>query len=210
MAIDKTYNIGGAHAPKQVRTADREGHDFFPTPEWCTRALLDCEKFEGDIWEPACGSGRMSRVLEAAGHTVLSTDLYDRGYGEGGVDFTQSIIRCDNIITNPPYNSAEGFIKAGLRCAQHKLALLLRLSFLESVGRYERIYKNHAPTHVWIFTQRPSFYADDKDHHEDELIKGGGINAYGWFIWDKTKSYNNVTRLHWIPPVHKPKAKRKK
>jgi hypothetical protein len=40
------------------------------------------ERFNGDIWEPACGDGAMSRELAAAGHTVISTDLVDRGYGE--------------------------------------------------------------------------------------------------------------------------------
>jgi len=41
------------------------------------------ESFEGQIWEPACGDGAISRVLEAAGYQVISTDLIDRGYGQG-------------------------------------------------------------------------------------------------------------------------------
>jgi len=67
--------------------ANAERDHFYPTPPEGTRALLRVEKFEGTIWEPACGDGAISRELEAVGHTVLSTDLIDRGYGTAGVDF---------------------------------------------------------------------------------------------------------------------------
>jgi hypothetical protein len=40
---------------------------------------------------------------------VVSSDLYDRGYGEIGVDFLTARRSHDNIITNPPFNSAEGY-----------------------------------------------------------------------------------------------------
>jgi hypothetical protein len=57
---------------------------FHPTPPRAVRALLTVEAFVGVIWECACGDGAISRVLEAAGHQVISTDLVDRGYGCGG------------------------------------------------------------------------------------------------------------------------------
>ena len=50
----------------------------------------------------------MSKVLEETGCTVLSSDRYDRGYGEVGLDFLTSNRYADNIVTNPPYNCAEG------------------------------------------------------------------------------------------------------
>ena len=67
--------------------ADLNGPDFFPTPPWATFALIDNEKFSGDIWECACGDGTMPRVLEQTGCVVPSPDLYERGYGEAGHDF---------------------------------------------------------------------------------------------------------------------------
>lgn len=39
------------------------------------------------VREPSCGRGNMSTVLEDVGLAVVSTDLVDYGYGEGGVDF---------------------------------------------------------------------------------------------------------------------------
>src|SRR6516225_8537443 len=80
----------------------------------------------GEIWECACGDGSMSRILEQTGQPVHSSDLYDRGYGEAGVDFLHATRTADNIVTNPPYNCAEGFVAGGFRLANRKFALLLR------------------------------------------------------------------------------------
>src|SRR5437867_3444378 len=84
---DATYNLNGGFKPTMKRFADLEGPDFFPTPSWATFALIDNEKMQGDIWECACGDGAMSRVLEQTGLPVFSSDLYERGYGEAGIDF---------------------------------------------------------------------------------------------------------------------------
>ena len=99
---DLTYNLNGGFKPTTKRFADLSGPDFFPTPAWATFALIDNEKFNGEIWECACGDGSMSRILEQTGQPVRSSDLYDRGYGEVGVDFLHATRTADNIVTNPP------------------------------------------------------------------------------------------------------------
>ena len=113
--MDATYNLGGGFKPTIKRFADLDGPDFFPTPAWATYALIDNEKFIGDIWESACGDGAMARVLGSASNNTISSDLYDRGYGDAGVKVMRATRRASNIITNPPYNSAEGFVEAGVR-----------------------------------------------------------------------------------------------
>jgi hypothetical protein len=70
---DVTYNLNGGFKPTMKRFADLSGPDFFPTPPWATFALIDNEKFSGDIWESACGDGTMSRVLEQTGQPVRGT-----------------------------------------------------------------------------------------------------------------------------------------
>ena len=57
----------------------RQKEDFYPTPRYVTEALLDNYAFEGKIWEPACGDGRMSKVIEERYDDVYSSDLIDRG-----------------------------------------------------------------------------------------------------------------------------------
>jgi hypothetical protein len=85
--MDPTYNLNGGFKPTVKRFADLDGPDFFPTPAWATHALLENERFEGEVWECACGDGAMSRVLESRALPVISSDLYERGYGESGRDF---------------------------------------------------------------------------------------------------------------------------
>lgn len=100
---DQTYNLNGGFKPTLKRFADLDGPDYFPTPAWATFALIDNEKFRGEVWECACGDGSMSRVFETSGHRVISTDLYERGYGEAGHDFLATRRKATNIVTNPPH-----------------------------------------------------------------------------------------------------------
>jgi len=194
--MDRTYNLNGGFKPTIRRTADLDGPDFFPTPTWATDALIECERFDGDIWECACGDGAMARALERTGNRVISSDLYDRGFGESGHDFLTSNRVCDNIVTNPPYNSAEGFVASGLRNARKKLALLLRLAFLEGVNRFHTIFQHTPPTRVWVFSERVTFYPSGADP------KGSGTTAYAWLVWDKDAT-PGAPQLKWLKPRYK-------
>ena len=88
MAYRRLKAKHGGQLGKMARSGN--GHDhldqhpdgYHPTPPYGTRALLAFERFESVICEPACGDGAMSRILEAAGHTVIGT-----GFGRGGHDF---------------------------------------------------------------------------------------------------------------------------
>ncbi|MES5100923.1 hypothetical protein ABUK73_22090 [Agrobacterium sp. BA1120] len=197
--MDATYNLNGGFKPTAKRSADIDGPDFFPTPAWATQALVDVEEFKGEIWECACGNGAMSEVLRRTGCDVYSSDLYDRGYGDTGIDFLTAKRQSNNIITNPPYNSAEGFVKAGLEKAGEKVALLLRLAFLEGAGRNTSIFSKTPPSRVWVFSERITFYPLDAE------IRGSGTTAYAWFIWDKAQT--TAPELKWLPLGYKKKFK---
>ncbi|MEQ1549099.1 MAG: NAD(P)-dependent oxidoreductase [Chakrabartia sp.] len=196
--MDSTYNLNGGFKPTNKRFADLDGPDFFPTPSWATFALIDNERFVGDIWECACGNGAMSEVLAGTGSTVLSSDLYDRGYGDTGVDFLSSERRSANIVTNPPFNAAEGFVRSGLKHADRKFALLLRLAFLEGGNRQRTIFDTCPPSRVWVFSERITFYP------AGAIQKGSGTTAYAWFVWDKDSA--GATELKWFPPGYKARS----
>ncbi len=193
-SMDATYNLSGGFKPTIKRFADLDGPDFFPTPAWATYALIDNEKFAGDIWESACGDGAMSRVLDVTGRRVISSDLHNRGFGEAGIDFLKTNRRSDSIVTNPPYNSAEGFVAAGVQKAKQKFALLLRLAFLEGANRANTIFARNPPSRVWVFSERITFYP------AGAVQKGTGTTAYAWFVWDKDAS---GTQLKWFKPGYK-------
>ncbi len=190
--MDATYNLSGGFKPTLKRFADLDGPDFFPTPRWATFALIENEKFVGDIWEPACGNGAMSEVLATTGGTVISSDLYERGFGEPGIDFLDNERVASNIITNPPYNSAEGFVASGIAKAERKFALLLRLAFLEGANRANTIFAQNPPSRVWVFSERITFYPAGAE------VKGSGTTAYAWFVWDKDAI--GSSELKWFRP----------
>ena len=192
---DPTYNLNGGFKPTLKRFADLSGPDFFPTPQWATYALIDNERFNGEIWECACGDGAMSEVLEDVGHEVYSSDLYERGYGDPGIDFLEPPRKAANIITNPPYNCAEGFVRSGVEHSTQKFALLLRLAFLEGANRARTIFSECPPSRVWVFSERITFYPTGVER------KGSGTTAYAWFVWDKDAS--NGTELKWFKPGYK-------
>ena len=194
-----TYNLNGGFKPTTKRYADLNGPDFFPTPEWATEALIDNEGFDGNVWECACGNGAMSEVLKRTCDEVYSSDLYERGYGNAGIDFLDADTHFDNIVTNPPYNAAEGFVRKGLHLANKKFALLLRLAFLEGANRQRTIFKETPPSRVWVFSERITFYPAGAE------IKGSGTTAYAWFVWDKASPPR--TELNWFAPGYKKNGK---
>jgi hypothetical protein len=126
----------GKHETGYVRVE----RDLYPTPPWVTTALTEIVNVAGKhIWEPACGDGRMSEALIAAGARVCSTDIADHGYARFDelFDFTapdRYSSSFDGIVTNPPFGPrgslAEVFIEAGiLRMGAGFLALLLPADF---------------------------------------------------------------------------------
>jgi hypothetical protein len=101
----------------------------------------------------------------------------------------------DNIVTNPPYNAAEGFVRSGVGHSRRKFALLLRLAFLEGANRANTIFNKCPPSRVWVFSERITFYP------AGAVQKGTGTTAYAWFVWDKDAP--SGTELKWFKPGYK-------
>jgi hypothetical protein len=99
-------------------------------------------------------------------------------------------------VTNPTYNAAEGFVRAGLAQSKRKLALLLRLAFLEGGNRQRTIFAKTPPARVWVFSERITFYP------AGAVRQGSGTTAYAWFVWDK-QAASKTTELKWLPLGYK-------
>jgi hypothetical protein len=175
--------------------ANREKDDWYPTPCAGTEALLDVEQFDGPIWEPACGDGAISRVLEERGHKVISTDLCARGYGQARVDFLmEHKSLAPNIITNPPFKYIEPFIWKALQLSTGKVAMLARLAFLE--GKVRRTMFESTPlARVWVFSKRLSI-ARAGDPAYGAKGGQGGMVAFAWFVWEH--NYTGKPTLGWL------------
>jgi hypothetical protein len=156
----------------------RPAEDFDPTPRNAVEALLAVESFPGLVWEPACGDGAICKILEETGHTVRATDLIDRGYGEGNRDFFTEFQTANHIITNPPYKYAEQFVRHSLRLTDGKVAMLLKLQFLEGVKR-KKLFEEYPPKAVYVFSHRLKMTREGTGSK-----KSSSMLAFAWFVWE--------------------------
>ena len=169
----------------------RQKDDWYPTPAYATEALLEVEGFGNLVWEPACGDGAISKVLEKWGIFTTDCDLHDYGFGNTGVDFLLETERlASSIVTNPPYKLATDFIHQAINLGVEKHAWLLRLSFLEGIARHKRLYQLFPPARVWVFSKRLTIWRGDEEKN------GSGTTAYAWFIWERGK-YDETT-IGWL------------
>ena len=105
-----TSSASSSHISRSIHSSgfDRRVHDFYATPNWVTEALLRHVQFRGRVWEPCCGTGAITTVLQRHGYDVTSSDITDHGFGTPGVDFLscQAVpAGCRALVTNPPYGT---------------------------------------------------------------------------------------------------------
>lgn len=172
------------------RETDPEALDYFPTPPWAARAGGELLSWldpmvaarEATCWEPACGEGHMAWGLaDYFASPLATTDIHDYGFG-GVLDFLGEAAsgwkgRYDWIVTNPPFVCGEAFVRAGLARARRGVAMLVRLSFIESVGRYELLQGAHPVRVVAPFAERVPMVKGRWDP------KASTATAYAWCVW---------------------------
>jgi hypothetical protein len=175
---------------------ERQSEDFYATEPRAAELLLELEDFNERIWECACGEGDLSKVFEKAGHKVLSTDLVYRGYGTGGVDFLQCTeVFNGDIITNPPYKYAKEFVEKAIELVPdgHKVAMFLKLQFLEGKARRE-LFEKYPPKIVYVASGR--LLCAKNGDFEGMKAGGGSAVAYCWYIFEK--GYKGDTIIKWF------------
>ena len=203
---EKVFRIIGA---SNHSAEEREATDFYSTDPDCVKDLLKLEQFGNKVLEPCCGRGNISKVLEEEGYEVTSTDLYDHGYGTTGVDlFTYKDIDC-SIITNPPFGIVTEFIEHMLDNLKsgHKMALFLKLQFLEGQDRYKKVFSRKQLKTVYLYTKRVACYKNNEMYQRNEdgtfkLDKDGNkmkipsAVAYAWYVFEA--DYHGDPQIKWI------------
>jgi hypothetical protein len=192
-----------SHAVMAQRAELKNSLDDFPTPPWATRALVEHVIASKDALssmnclEPACGRGHMAVALAPYFREVVSADVFDYGFGRVS-DFLK-IKHADQsfdwVITNPPFRLGEDFILRSMEIARCGVAMLTRTVFIESVGRYERLFKINPPSRFAQFTERVPMVKGRVDK------KASTATGYAWLVWEKDRL--GKSELVWIPACRK-------
>jgi hypothetical protein len=152
------------------RGAKRHGADFYATPESAFKPLLPFINAIGEeVWEPACGDGRLIKWIRETGAWAEGDDP-SRGFK---YNFLGDESRRGCIITNPPFSLALEFCDHAIEHAPN-VFMLLRLNFLASRKRRDW-WNSHNPSALFVLSERPSFTDNGKTDATD----------YAWFYWGK-------------------------
>lgn len=170
----------------------RRVNDFYPTPEWATRELLERVAVYGTVLEPCVGAGDMAAVLR--NHLmvrVLTNDLdrnHPADYHEDATDpafwrrFGDSL---DWVVTNPPFIVADRILPLAVRYANH-VAMLLRLTYLEPCEGRALWLANNPPSAL-IVLPRISFTGDGKTDSA----------TCAWMVWSSPHQQS----IEIVPPL---------
>jgi hypothetical protein len=139
----------------------------------------------------------MAKVLKEYFKEVHYGDAHDYGYGpvRDYLSVPHPDKTVDWVITNPPFRLAEEFVVRSLNVARYGVAMLVRTVFLESVGRYNRLFQNLPPSKFAQFVERVPMVRGRLD------AKATTATGYAWLVWQHDIA--DHSRVVWIPPCRR-------
>ncbi len=195
------------------RGAVRAVQNFYPTPAWCVRRLLEGLALPGGRWmECAAGEGAIIRAVkrpdvtwtavepreEAAPKLEATMDQVERTSGRTGhrilidnfLTTTEWFPRFDVVLTNPPFPLAIPFVERALKMA-NVVVMLLSTGILGSEERAD-----------WW----PEHVADQLLIPDRISFRGGGADCIycSWFVWYADQLQRPWGRYRVLP--HTPRA----
>jgi hypothetical protein len=168
----------------------RPANDFYPTPTGLVYELVKTGILDGceTILEPACGTYAISNVLEKAGCIVTSRDLI---YGQDFLKDDYTGQHYDAIVTNPPFDLWDEFVKKSKQVDCKKIVMIGRANCF---GSHKRVKEG-----IWDGLSAVFFFdrqiAYDKPAREDGKAPPGML-VTGWFVW--TKGCKDGPKIHII------------
>ncbi len=171
---------------------ERRPDDFYATPSWCVRRLLEKYHPTGMNWlEPGAGDGAIIRaaneyLLDEGSPLPQWTSIELREEERPKLATLSQVfigpfldepnilgdLQFNVALGNPPFSLAQEFIERSLRHAD-QVCLLLRLNFLASEKRSS--FMRAFPPDIYVLPNRPSFAHGRTDQTE-----------YAWFAWDRS------------------------
>jgi hypothetical protein len=129
------------------------GNDEFYTPEYAIKPILKYIKPKSIVWCPFDTSeSNFVKILRNEGHDVIATHI------DQGLDFFETNMECDYIISNPPY-SKKGEVLQRLFDIGKPFAMLIGVvGLFESQKRFEMFRDNEFE--VLYLNRRVAYFKD--------------------------------------------------
>ena len=200
------YSTKGGYGAYDKNNKERDALDYYATPPEEVLNILEQYHPNFDnvvILEHCCGGGHMVEGIvmycEKYYYTpkrIIATDIKDRGakkyidrdyieyYFGDEYDYlsdTYPFFSVDYIIMNPPFSVITPFVLRSLEITQN-IIMLGRTKFIETIGRYKKIFEPHPFDYMYQYIDRVACYKNG-----DFTLNPDSIEAYAWFVWEKEK-----------------------
>lgn len=163
----------------------RRVNDFYETPPWMTRALLDhVPEICGTVLESCAGDNSIAHVLSTEGGLSVITNDIDPARGSDHCACASDLlmlkgIEPDWIVTNPPYQMplCTQIVEASVEMARVGVAMMLRISFEEPTAKVNPRgpFLERRPLSRKLVMPRHSFTGNGKSDSA----------TTAWMIWAK-------------------------
>jgi hypothetical protein len=187
-------------APRSINSHIWEKHpeSYYVEPRWVNERLFEDYRFDGPIFDPACGLGRIVSAALACGYAATGSDIVRRSddFCDEKKCFTHTLFPPKSratIISNPPYQKARELAQMALGAATSEVALLLPSKWLFGDTR-SRWLEETPLWRVLALTPRPSMPPGPVI--EAGITPGGGREDFAWFIWKI--GYRGSPTLSWL------------
>lgn len=183
--------------PVNAHSWEREAHEHYVEPFWCSERLFQEERFDGPVWDPCCGFGRIPDSAIKAGLHAIGSDIVDRGWRDlcGKFDFLthgrQIDTRGFDIVCNPPFSIAASFARHALNMdGARKVAMIFPTARLNAAH-----WLRETPlARVWLMTPRPSMPPGHTITRGEK--PGGGKVDFCWLVW--TRGNLGPPEMRWL------------
>lgn len=156
--------------------------EFYETPGWCVRRLLEGVDLCGAWWlDPCVGEGAIPRVLPGVRWGCF--DIRRTAYTEANpdscivgdylaMDLKAPASNYSVALFNPPFSKALEFVKQAYGHCRI-VAMLHRMSWVGSAGRIDPDWMNAHPFSEHLLPNRVSFTGDGRSDAQE----------YQWHVW---------------------------
>lgn len=186
------------------RGSKRVNNDFYRTPSWCVKRLLEDVDLPKGLWfEPCAGNGAIIEAVNSLyskwrppikwraneinkKYEADLLKLVQHHHMRIGDYLTMNLLDMypeddrenpDVIISNPPFSIAMQVVEHSFAFDPTYVVMLLRLNFLASAAR--AAFMRRRMPDVYVLPNRPSFTGGATDSIE-----------YAWFVWGPEATNN--------------------